>query len=438
MLTAVGCSQSAAPTGQSASGTRSATVSVIRPQRKALKRVVEQPGTLQAYEETKLFARVPGYVRLFHDSDGRILHDIGRKIRGPRYDASGKEVEPGEVLAELVVPELEERTNLKKAMIRQAEADVDQAQKAVASAEANIATMEAAVVEARAKNDRWESESKRIAGLVKSGTIDEQSRDETWNQFKAAGARVLSSESAVRKAKADRDKALADVRSMQARVDVARSDALEAEAMLGYAKIRAPYDGIVTLRKVKTGDFVQPAGGQGDWLFRVARLDPIRVVIAVPEMDAELVKDKSEVKLSIQALSGPGLSGTVARTSWALDAGARTLRTEIDLPNKDGRLRPGMYVYAQIINQLSDGWALPTSAVVKHGDATVCFLVEGGKAVRTPVQVGRSDGQFVAVLKRQKSASPPVWEEFTGNETVAARASGLTDGQSVQLDSSIR
>jgi HlyD family secretion protein len=439
MLTAIGCSQTAAPPGPSASGAPSTTVSVAQPQRKALKRVVEQPGTIQAYEETQLFARVPGYVRLFHDQDGRIIHDIGRKIRGPKYDPSGKTiVEPGEVLAELVVPELEQRTHLKKAMVRQAEADVQQAQKAVAAAEANIATIEAAVVEAKALKERWESESKRFASLAKTGTIDEQSRDETLNQFKAAGARVLSTEAAVRKAKADRDKAMADVRSAEARVDVAKADALEAEAMLGYAKIRAPYDGVVTSLKVKTGDFVQPVGGQGDWLFKVARLDPVRVVIAVPEADAELVKEKSEVKLTVQALSGPSLSGTVTRTSWALEPGARTLRTEIDLPNKDGRLRPGMYVYAQIINQLPETWTLPTSAVVKHGDSTVCFLVEQSKAVRTQVQLGRSDGQFVEVLKRQKSASPPVWEELTGKETVAARATGLTDGQAVQSDSSTR
>ena len=427
----LGCSQPVTPSAPPASAP--SAIGVIHPQRKSLKRVVEQPGTIQAYEETLLFARVPGYVRLFHDKEGRIIHDIGRKIRGPKYDPSGKEtVESGEVLAEIVVPELEQRLNLKKAMVRQAEADVEQTEKVVAAAEANIATKEAAVVEARALKERWESESKRFASLAKSGTIDEQSRDETLNQFKAASAHVLSTESAVQKAKADRDKAIADVRSMQARVDVAKADALEAQAMLGYAKIRAPYDGVVTSLKVKTGDFVQPAGGQGDWLFKVARLDPVRVVIAVPEADAELVKEKAEVKLTVQALSGPSLSGTVARTSWALDTAARTLRTEIDLPNKEGRLRPGSYVHAQIINHLPESWTLPTSAVMKQGDLTVCFLVEGGKAVRTVVQVGRSDGRSIEVQKRQKSGSPHTWEDFTGSEDVAERAVGLTDGSQLK------
>jgi multidrug efflux pump subunit AcrA (membrane-fusion protein) len=434
MLVALGCNRSAAPSGQAKSETPSTTVGIVHPERKVLKRVVEQPGTIQADEETLLFARVPGYVRLFHDKDGRIIHDIGRRIQGPKYDPSGKEVEPGEVLAELVVPELEQQTNLKKAKVRQAEADVEQAEKAVAAAEANIGTMEAAVVEAKALKERWQSESNRFTSLTKSGTIDEQSRDEALNQFKASAARVVSTEAAVRKAKADRDKALADVLAMQARVDVAKADALEALAMLSYAKIRAPYDGVVTRRRVNTGNFVQPGGGQGDWLFEVARLDPVRVVVAVPEADAELVKEKAEAKITIQALSGLTLTGTVARTSWALEPGARTLRAEVDLPNKDGRLRPGMYVYAQIINPLPDGWTLPTSAVMKQGNATACFLIEGDKAVRMPVQVGRSDGQRVEVLKRQKAASPSAWEEFTGNETIAARAAGLTDGQAVQQE----
>ena len=320
LLTVAGCGYSPAPTPPMASAMLPTTVSVVHPQRKALKRVVEQPGTIQAYEETLLFARVPGYVRLFNDKDGRIIHDIDRKIRGPKYDPTGKDVvEPGEVLAEIVVPELEQRTKLKEAMVRQAEADVEQAQKAVASAEANIATSESMVVESKALRERWESESRRFASLSKSGTIDDQSREETLNQYKASAARVISTEAAVRKAKADRDKATADVRSMQARVDVAKADALEAVAMLGYAKIRAPYDGVVTFLKAKNGAFVQPAGGQNDWLFKVARLDPVRVVIDVPEADAELVKESAEVKLTIQSLSGPSLSGTVARTSWALD-----------------------------------------------------------------------------------------------------------------------
>jgi HlyD family secretion protein len=271
-----------------------------------------------------------------------------------------------------------------------------------------------------------------MAQLVKGGTIEGQQGDETLNQFKAAGARVQASEAALRKSKTDRDKSAADVRAAEAHVDVASADAQRAEAMLSYATIRAPYSGVVTARKVSNGDFVQPATGKGDWLFRIARLDPVRVVVAVPEADADLVRENSKVKLSIKAAQGPPLEGTITRTSWALEPGSRTLRTEIDMPNKDGRLRPGMFVYAKIINPLPETWTLPVSAVVKQDDALVCFLIESGKAVRVPVRVGRSDGQHVEVLKRQTQGSPLAWEDFSGNESVASRAAGITDGQAIK------
>lgn len=426
-----GCQQQMpAPQGATPSAA-AAPVTVVHPERKSLRRIVEQPGTVQAYEQTQLFARVPGYVRLPLDVQGKIVIDIGHKIRGPVHGSTGKEIEPGEVLAEVMVPELEEEAKLKQAMTRQAEAEVDQARKMLASAEANIARATATVAEAHALYDHWESQSKRMALAVKSGTVEAQIGDETLNQFKAAGARVLSSDAAVAKARADRDKAAADIRAAEARVDVARADALRAEAMLSYAKIRAPYDGVVTMRKANTGELVQPAAGKGDWLFTVARLDPVRVVVAVPEADADLVQENAKVKLSIKAAQSLPLEGTVTRISWALEPGSRTLRTEIDLPNKEGRLRPGMYVYAQIVNQLPPTWILPASAVVKDDDALVCFLIEAGKAVRTPVQVGRSDGTLIEVLKRHKPGQTSSWEDLTGQENVAVRAAGLKDGQAL-------
>ena len=142
MLAVTGCGQSAAPQ----SGPPPApVVSVTHPKSQVLVRVVEQPGMVQSYEETQLYARVPGYV-------GKLRReiDIGYKVRGPRYDDKGKEVEPGEELAELLVPELREEVNLKHALTRQAEADVEQARKAAVAAEANVATVEASVTEARA------------------------------------------------------------------------------------------------------------------------------------------------------------------------------------------------------------------------------------------------------------------------------------------------
>jgi len=422
-----GCGRRVEPTTPGADATPAATkVHLVRPEWKSVARVVQQPGTVAAYEETQLHARVAGYISKIHV-------DIGQRVTGPRHDAQGKETAPGQILAEISVPELEQETKQKQALTLEAEAEVEQAKKAVTSAEAAIAIAEAAVIEARAQRDRWSSESKRVAKLVEGGTLDVQTRDETINQAKATEARVLASEAAVRKAKADRDKMQADVRAAEAHVGVAKADALRAQAMLAYSKIRAPYDGIVTIRKVHTGNLVQPSGGKGEWLFSVARLDPVRVVMAVPEVDAELVEEGAKVALDIRAAQRTPLRGSVSRVSWSLDQGARTLRTEIDMPNKDGRLRPGMYAYAKIESQCPGCWTLPASAVVKQGDAMVCFVVADGKAARTPVQLGRSDGILVEVLKWQSTASPAAWQDWTGKELVADPAAGLSDGQTVHV-----
>jgi RND family efflux transporter MFP subunit len=412
----LGCGRGSAP--EDAGGSKGTSVAVISPVRKALRLVVEQPGTVQAYEQAWLFARVPGYVKLAYAADGTIARDIG------------KEVKAGDVLAELVVPELEEKARQKQALVRQVEAEVDQAAKASEAAKAGVAVAAAGVTEAQAFYDRWESEAKRMAGLARSGVVDAQAREETQNQFKAGQGKLTSARAVVQKATADQAKAEADVRAVKARLDVAQADARGTEAMLGYAKIRAPFAGVVTGRKVSTGDFVRPGGGKDDYLFTVARMDPVRVAVAVPETDADLVRTGTEVRLSVQALPGEQVPGKVARTAWALEPGARTLRVEVDLSNKDGRLRPGMYAYAHLLCPQPEAWTLPAAAVQREGESAYCYLIEGGKALRVQVQPGRGDGQAVRAPRYRKPGAG-AWAEWSGTEKVAARAVGLGDGDAV-------
>lgn len=439
LLAAAGCNRPAAsPPVPPAPAAAVVELAIVQPQWKSVRRVVEQPGTVQADEETQLFAKLPGYVR-------RLYADRGKHVKGPRLDSAGKEIEPGEILAEIAIPELHEEAQQKRALVRQAAAEVELAKKALASADANVAHYEASVGEAKAgltraeaQFNRWQSEYNRVAGLVQRGVIDAQTRDETENQFKAATAsweearaRVKTAEAAVRKSRADRDKSEADVAAAEARLEVVRADARRQEALLEYTSIRAPFDGVVTQRHVNTGDFLQATPGKGEGIFTVTRRDPVRIVVDVPEIDAALVQEKAPVKVQLQALQGVELPGTVSRTSWSLAPASRTLRVEIDLPNPDDRLRPGMYVYARIETGLPEGWALPIAAVVKQADAQVCFLVEDGKAMRTPVQVGRSDGQFIEVRRLRKVGSATGWADFTGKERVVTPAAKLTDGQPV-------
>ncbi len=435
----IGCSgKPGKPAQEAAAGPSSVTA--ISPQRKSLRRVVEQPGTIRPYEQTVLFAKVPGYV-------ARIHGDIGDRIKGPKRDARGQEIEPGQILAELSDPELVEEARQKASLVLQAEAEAAQARKALAAALANVKAVEATVLEAeagmtraQANHDRWASEARRVTELVKNKVIDVQTRDETDNQFRAAEAarnearaRVASAQAMVMKSRADQENVEASVRSAEARVEVARAEARRLQALLGYTRIHAPYDGVIVRRTVNTGELVAASDSERKGIFTVVRDDPVRVVVEVPEGDAGLVENQGEVSLTIQALGGSPIPAKVSRTSWSLEPASRTLRTEIDLPNKERRLRPGMYVYARLTGHLPETWVVPTSALVKQGDAWVCFLIEGDRVVRTPVQVGRSDAGLIQVLKREQPGTPITWVPWTGKEVLAEKALGLVDGQSVQI-----
>lgn len=440
LLAAAGCNPPVRE-GKPAAPAASAPVKIVaaKPVRQAMKRIVDQPGSIQPFDETELFARVGGYV-------GRIHADIGKKVRGPRYDEKGDEKEPGEILAEIAVPELEQEWRQKTALVAQAQAEAEQAKKTEASAEANVALHEAKVHEAKAGIakatalvDRWESEAKRTAKLAGSGVLDSQTAEETQNQRRAAvaaleeaRARVVAAEAASRKAAADRDRAFADTKTAEAHVAVAAADAKRVEALWNFRYVRAPFDGVVTRRRVSTGHYLQPSQGKGEGLFVVACLDPVRLVFQVPETSAGWVAEGSDVGITIQASQGLHLNGKVSRTSWTLDPGSRTLRAEIDMKNPEGRLRPGMYLYAHVAADLPKEWTLPAAAVAKAGDEHFCFLIEGGKAVRTPLQVGAANGEWTQVPRRR--GPDAAWVEWTGSESVAAKAAGLIDGQSVTIE----
>jgi multidrug efflux pump subunit AcrA (membrane-fusion protein) len=411
------------PPGANAPGSPGPAVG--KPERRSLTRTVEQPARVEAFAQAPLLAKIAGYVKAIHA-------DIGDRVKA------------GQPLAEIDVPELEEELKQKQALVAQAAAEVEQARKLRVAAEAHVATAVAAVAEAeagrkraRANFDRWQSEAGRVAALVEKRVIDEQTRDETLNQFRAAEAalgeveaRVKSAEASRAESEARRDKATADVAVAEAKARVAAADEGRTRATLGYARLVAPFDGVVTARNVDVGHLLQPSATATP-LFVVTKLDPVRVFAEVPEADAALVGPGAKAEVTVQALRGRKFTGTVTRTAWALEARSRTLLTAIDLPNPDGVLRPGLYAYAAVTAVLPEAWTLPVAAVVRQGDAGFAFLVRDGKAVRVKVQTGFSDGTRVEVLKIEAGTT---WVEPTGDETFVLKAAGVTDGQVIAAE----
>jgi multidrug efflux pump subunit AcrA (membrane-fusion protein) len=159
--------------------------------------------------------------------------------------------------------------------------------------------------------------------------------------------------------------------------------------------------------------------------------------VNVPGADAAWVKDGDPVTLQLQGAGGEEFRGKITRNARALDPRSRTLRTEIDLANPQRRLLPGMYVQATIAVRHATVWTLPAGAVRTRGDQTYCFRVQGGKAVRTLLQVGLRGGGLVEVLKMQtrpaSGGQEARWEPVSGNEEVIfGDADALSDGQRVR------
>lgn len=433
ILFLVGCGP-AADKKDAADGPPKVRVATIQPQRKTLVRRTEQPGQIEAFEEAPLVAKLAGYVR-------RIHVDIGDEVTGPTFDKEGHVIKEGQVLAELAIPELEEELNQKKSLVTQAEAEVRQATAAVKVAEANKVSFAAQVAEAEAAKERvegrykrWNSEFVRLTALADSGSVSRKVADETESEFRAAAAarqetlaRIRSAEAQLRQSEAGIEKAQADEDAAKAKQEVAEADHKRTAALLTYATIRAPFSGTVAARNIDTGHLVQPgSGGQAAKpLFVVVQTERLRIFVDVPEGDSVLTTRGSEAQLRIPALAGREFKGMVTRTAWVLNPTTRTLRTEIDVDNKDGMLRPGMYAYADLkVAEHENALSLPKTAIMTQGSQTSCWTVDAaGKVTRTSLTIGIRSGPDVEVLSGLSGS-----EEVIGVNPAAFR-----EGQEVEI-----
>ena len=136
----------------------------------------------------------------------------------------------------------------------------------------------------------------------------------------------------------------------------------------------------------------------------VDRTDIVRIFVDIPEQDANYVHIGTKATVLAKAYRDEPIPGTVTRTSWALNVKSRTLRAEIDLPNPGSQLLPGMYAYAKVIIERPGVRALPLAALTYRGDQTFCWRYENGKAVRTEIETGVSDGEWIEVTNRRVPA----------------------------------
>jgi RND family efflux transporter MFP subunit len=393
-----------------------AGVSVIQPEKRDIRMTIVQPGTIEAFETAPIFSRISGYV-----------HKYNKNI--------GDRVKKGDILLEMWIPDLVEQLAQKTAAVKRARVQIQVTESALRAAEARVETAKARVISAeagvkraQASYTRWESEYKRLEQLVAQRVLDVQVRDETYRQFEeavatreSAVAMVSEMNSARDQASADRDRARVDVEAARTDLEVVQADEREAQVLVDYGHIKAPFTGVITQRNVSPGDYLQPGGGpNGRPLFVLEQTDPVRIFVGVPELASFFIHEGDKALIRFQAIAGITREGRVARTGFSLNPTTRTLQTEIDVPNEDGHLHPGWYTTVSITIEHKGSWCLPSPAIGYGGaEDYYVFLEIDGKPVRTPVIIALSDDTYTEVVRKYApNTTTNAWPRFDGTERV--------------------
>ncbi|MGA8764778.1 MAG: efflux RND transporter periplasmic adaptor subunit [Candidatus Sulfotelmatobacter sp.] len=325
------------------------TVAVVYPLSEKPDEDLVLPGSLQAYEESPIYARTSGYLVHWYK-------DIGSRVK------------KGELLAKLDTPEIDQELNQSRAARQQ-----------------TVAQMELAKISA----DRWEN-------LRKTDSVSAQEADQQASGYKQSQANVAAADANVRRL----------------------------EQLEGFKDVYAPFSGVLTRRNVDPGALIN-AGAGGRELFDLAKVDPLRVYTSVPQAYAPYIKVGAKTAVTLQEFPGQKFSGKVARTAEAIDPATRTLLTEVDVPNKDGRLLPGSF--GEVHFALGSGVnkvTIPVNAMLFRAEGPrVAVIGPGGKVQLRPINIGRDYGATLEVLG---GVSPT-------DQVVINPADSLEDGQQVNV-----
>ncbi len=316
------------------------TVAVINPHAGAAVQRLVLPGTVQAWYEAPIYARVPGYLKNW-------FFDYGAHVK------------KGDVLAEIETPDLD--------------AQLAAAQGKLNSASALVKVREAERQFAETTYQRWRDSPK--------GVVSEQEQESKQADYNSAVARLNA--------------ANAEVAADQGEVD--RLQALES-----FKKILAPFDGVVTARETDIGALINVgSGGSGSELFRVADIHKMRVYVQVPQQLSAGIQNGLTAELQLPQYPDKSFKAIVATTSSAINLSARTLLVELHADNPDSQLQPG--AYAQVDFELPGNLnvvRVPTNVLIfrEHG-MEIATVGPDNKIELKPVTLGRNLGTEVEVIR---------------------------------------
>ncbi len=316
-------------------------------------------GEFVPYQEIEVHAKVAGYIR-------RIMVDIGDRVRA------------GQTLAVLEVPELAAQLQGADASVKHTLQEIIRTENEKSRAEADHAALHAA------------AERLRQAAAARPGLIAQQELDDAMAKDRASEAQVQAAQAAV-------------LASRQ-QLDVRRAARLQVSSMADYTRITAPFSGVITWRYADTGSLVQAgtSNSNSQPVVKLAEVDVLRLRIPVPEDLASSVHLGEAADVRVTA-TGEHFPGTVTRFTGSLDRATRTMQVEIDVPNKQHRISPGMFAQVKLqIQNDPNALTIPVQAVERANGKSQVLVVDGSniieqRTIRTGIEAP-SDVEVTAGL----------------------------------------
>jgi len=294
------------------------------------------PAETAAWYESTIYARVNGYVANWHV-------DIGDRVK------------QGEVLATIETPELDAELAAARAQLK--------------SSEARVGARQAEAAFSKSTNERWRDSPK--------GVVSEQERESKKADYRMAEAQLSA--------------AVAQVALDKSKVD-------QYDALTEFKRVRAPFDGTITERKIDVGNLVTAGSGSSTTpLYRMAQTDPLRIFVDVPQSaSGELMNPGVPAEIRATGALGGTFPGKIARSAESINPQARTMRVEVDMPNASHSLVPGMYVKVAFKLPARGSVEVPAAALIFRSNATQVALVDArGNVQFKDVEIARDNGSLV-------------------------------------------
>lgn len=365
------------------------------------------PGNIEAVYVSSLYARTNGYVK-------RRLVDIGDKVRA------------GQLLAEIESPEIDQELAQARAAASQTRAAYEQAKANVVESQAAVAQSQANLEQAKANQEIAQTTDSRWSRLVAKGVLPKQEGDEKRTTYNARQAEVAAAQASIRTAQASVAARQAGIDAAQANIAAAEANVSRLQQMVSFERVIAPFDGIITERKVERGDLVTAGSASAQsHLFTIAQADVLRIQVQVPQAFAAEIQNGQSAQVAVRGQGQTVVTGKVVRSSNSLNGESRTLLTEIQVDNRQGALLPGMYAEVEFVLPRTRSMVIvPADTLVVNGNGTRVITVGGDqKAHYQTIQIGRDLGPEIEVVSGLQG----------GEQLVSNPVDSLVEGQPVQV-----